>query len=225
MKKLAAILTGAVLMMGMAVSAQATTLTLSDGTTTKLVIDGTGVDTLNTHYDGILDGVVIFIGTIGNWNLNVSTGFINPSKGIPSMHLNSIDNTLTSIDDSTLMISFESLITSAWAGNGANVVAGGTLLAGTGNSIGFTTDINGTTYNTMNFASPDTAFSGKDIFSYNPTGNDTVTMMAIITHDNAGTSSFDYDISPVPEPGTMVLLGAGLLGLAIAGKRRMNKEA
>lgn len=29
---------------------------------------------------------------------------------------------------------------------------------------------------------------------------------------------------PVPEPGTMALLGAGLLGLAIFGKRRLNKE-
>jgi hypothetical protein len=30
--------------------------------------------------------------------------------------------------------------------------------------------------------------------------------------------------TPVPEPGTMMLLGFGMLGLAIFGKRRMNKE-
>lgn len=30
------------------------------------------------------------------------------------------------------------------------------------------------------------------------------------------------DIAPVPEPGTMMLLGAGFLGLAICGKRRKN---
>lgn len=34
----------------------------------------------------------------------------------------------------------------------------------------------------------------------------------------------DYEtiVSPVPEPGTMLLLGAGFLGLAIYGKRRKN---
>jgi hypothetical protein len=31
--------------------------------------------------------------------------------------------------------------------------------------------------------------------------------------------------NPVPEPGTMMLLGFGMLGMAIYGKRRMNKEA
>jgi hypothetical protein len=39
---------------------------------------------------------------------------------------------------------------------------------------------------------------------------------------------FDVDavgVAPVPEPGTMMLLGIGMVGLAIFGKRRMNKEA
>jgi hypothetical protein len=38
------------------------------------------------------------------------------------------------------------------------------------------------------------------------------------------TVSGNDGVAPVPEPGTMVLLGFGLLSLAIYGKRRMNKE-
>ena len=34
-----------------------------------------------------------------------------------------------------------------------------------------------------------------------------------------------YQSVPVPEPGTMVLLGMGLLGMAVYGKRRANKQA
>jgi len=34
-----------------------------------------------------------------------------------------------------------------------------------------------------------------------------------------------FEKVPVPEPGTMMLLGFGLLGMAVYGKRRMNKEA
>lgn len=32
----------------------------------------------------------------------------------------------------------------------------------------------------------------------------------------------EFDPAPVPEPGTMMLLGAGFLGLAVYGKRRKN---
>lgn len=31
--------------------------------------------------------------------------------------------------------------------------------------------------------------------------------------------------APVLEPGTMMLLSVGMLGLAVYGKRKMNKEA
>jgi type 1 fimbria pilin len=44
------------------------------------------------------------------------------------------------------------------------------------------------------------------------------------TGGNTSTIGFVAE-STVPEPGTMVLLGIGMLGLAIYGKRRMNKEA
>jgi len=37
--------------------------------------------------------------------------------------------------------------------------------------------------------------------------------------------AFTIETAPVPEPGTMLLLGFGMFGLAIFGKRRMNKES
>ncbi len=42
---------------------------------------------------------------------------------------------------------------------------------------------------------------------------------------NYATLSADTGAAPVPEPGTMMLLGFGMLGLAVYGKRRMNREA
>jgi len=35
----------------------------------------------------------------------------------------------------------------------------------------------------------------------------------------------EFSAAPVPEPGTMMLLGIGMLGMAVYGKRRMNKQA
>jgi hypothetical protein len=58
----------------------------------------------------------------------------------------------------------------------------------------------------------------------------TISFIMIMIFGLTGVASaleYTYYTAPIstPEPGTMVLLGIGMLGLAIYGKRRTNKEA
>jgi len=55
--------------------------------------------------------------------------------------------------------------------------------------------------------------------------SDQISLDSIFTIGYAVTCGNDVVYQPVPEPGTMMLLGLGLLGMAVYGKRRMNKHA
>lgn len=55
-----------------------------------------------------------------------------------------------------------------------------------------------------------------------------VQVMNLVEYDARGNALYRQSQlvgAPVPEPGTMMLLGFGMFGLAIYGKRRMNKDA
>lgn len=95
-----------------------------------------------------------------------------------------------------------SSVSVAYEINGVAVPSIAATLTGTG---GLSTNTSGTAY------APTSPFTVDEIVTIN-LGDATSTV----------SSDANSSVAPVPEPGTMMLLGAGFLGLAVYGKRRKN---
>jgi hypothetical protein len=225
-KRMVALLAGAMLMM--ATSAMAIP-------TTALQVSATGAASSITIYDGDASdlaggvdgaGVVSWFGNLGNFKFNFSGGTTNPAIGsaeVPMMHLTGAANT-PGTSGGLFTVKFSSTgfgpMTEGLLGfissmNGAGGVQSLDVYFDASNALfGQATHI--ADLNTINTF---------DVYNGIPENNPfSLTMIATIALGARDAASFDDTVAPVPEPGTMMLLGIGMLGLAVYGKRRMNKE-
>jgi len=220
-KSLALAFAGSLLMVGSALALPVITLTDTLNSVSVSVADGSALDTWNSLGAGNPDGVVVWSGVVGNWTLNVETGQ-DPVPGsmiLPHLDLNSAN---TSSGAGDLKISFSDLLPT-WDTGVLGLISGvgGTVSRATGstNTATFNTVIGGVALNTLG-AFTNGPFSGE---AFIPTsGSASIDMIATLHHSKSGVTSFDWELSPVPEPATMLLLGTGLFGLA-ASRRRNQK--
>jgi hypothetical protein len=192
-------------------------LQLSDGSTTILIVDEGPGDALS----GIIGGVG-YLGSVGAFNLTVTTGFVSPLVGMPELpllNLNSIGvNSSGSSGTLTIMFTetgfgpitapvFETMVGGTTRGN----VSFNTYVDSTNTAFGTETLIGNLGTNVSG------AFSGSTSAIFSPSDPFSMTTVATITHGSGNkASSFGLSVNVVPEPISYALF---IIGGAILGSR------
>ncbi|MEW6378710.1 MAG: PEP-CTERM sorting domain-containing protein [bacterium] len=210
-------------------SAQALQVTLWDGTNAPLTVADGDLNDSNSA-----TGYVTYIGNYGTFVMNVTTGSSKPGIGsanVPMMDINSFETSSSSGGTIQVSVSDNGFGPMNAGLSGFHIEYSGTT-PGTVSGAVYWDDTDAlydplTGAGTQHLISSLPAQTGSFGVEDNPAGIPanspfSLTMIATITHTGAQFTSLDFSLVPTPEPGTILLVGLGLLGLGIIGRKKME---
>lgn len=182
-----------------------------------------GVNTVITT-DADNDGLVSYAGSIGTWILSSVVGLANPFIGdeyTDTMHLDSVDvsngaGTLTIMLTDTDMTKTKAPFVTSLGGVTSGNISFATYMSATNTAFDLETLLG------SSGSLSGGAFSQSGYGEISAAGPYSVTQVVTITHGGGlKTTSFNYEIK-VPEPMTLALFGAGLIGMGFVGRRKRS---
>jgi hypothetical protein len=232
-KQMVALLAGAMLMM--ATSAMALSINTSgqlvSGSQTFNDIGAELVSLIDTDGDTDTVGSFLYLEISAGFAPNNLFGIYNPLNTNEKLEL--FPGPASGVYNGDFADSSVNILFDLVNGTAKNLTTN--VVSNVGSQFGFYLDSSYYTGGGLFYSQTDLNTDGVDHFKIYNTLLGTGFLSAnvvVAAEDLFGGGDFDYndmiagatDVTPVPEPGTVMLLGMGLLGMAVYGKRRMNKN-